>query len=80
MIMTASLDFIYMKVYARSIDAMSGVYSLQFLPLLVHWGILKRIKTALIWEAICIYPTWLGGGVQDTMGAVQATGHILGIS
>ena len=26
MIMTASLDFIYMKVYARSIDAMNGVY------------------------------------------------------
>ena len=26
MIMTASLDFIYMKVCARSIDAMNGVY------------------------------------------------------
>ena len=26
MIMTASLDFIYTKVYARSIDAMNGVY------------------------------------------------------
>ena len=57
-----------------------GIYSLQLLPILVHWGILKRMKTAFIWEAICIYPTSLGGGVQDTMVAVRATGHILGIS
>lgn len=26
MIMTASLDFVYVKFYAHSIDAMNGVY------------------------------------------------------
>ena len=81
MIMTAFLDFIFMKVYACALNRRNGwgIYILQFLPFLVHCGIQERMKTALIWEAICILSTWLGEGAQDTMVAVRATGHILGI-
>ena len=37
-ITTASLDFIYMKVYARSIDAMNGVHIVYNFFLFLYTG------------------------------------------
>ena len=77
MIMTADLDFIYMKVYARSIDAMNGVHIVYYSCTLGHS---EANEDGFYLGGDLHISYMLGGGVQDTMVAVRATGHILGIS
>ena len=63
MIMMASLDFIFMKVYARLIDAVDGVYIFYSSFLFLYTGAFGSERRRLLFGmAICSYPTWLGGG------------------